>query len=83
MVLYPNPARSLVTLQYEATAGSNSLIRFQDITGRVMLEFEARSEITGDQTLDLDISALSSGLYVVTVADAQGVSFARLEVIEP
>ena len=81
--LYPNPAHSTITLQYESPEGFNSLIRVQDFTGKVMLELEARSGISGQQTLDLDISALSSGLYIVSVAGADGVSYSRFEVVKP
>jgi len=60
--LYPNPASNQVNLVFEAS--SNSEYSISDISGRLM-----QGGILSTQTLihNLDISALNSGIYLITI----------------
>lgn len=76
-MLYPNPARHLVTLKVHdfVPAGPIELV---DATGAVVRVYDASSLVAGE--LLLDVSGLPSGTYVVTAAGAQRVLRANLVV---
>ncbi len=61
---YPNPAQHQVTVNYNMA--QTTVIRLYSVTGRLMLE-----QAIADQTnVELDISNLVAGLYIIT--DTQG-----------
>src|SRR5690606_10454493 len=65
---YPNPATSTVTLTNNQ--GINvSGIQITDLNGRVVKTFTYNE---GLETLQLDVSELSSGMYIMNVRSDQG-----------
>lgn len=65
--MYPNPASSSATLMIPI---SESRIMITDASGRVCDEFSSQN---GGRA-ELDLAAYNSGLYFVTVSNAEGVS---------
>ncbi|MBK7112452.1 MAG: T9SS type A sorting domain-containing protein [Flavobacteriales bacterium] len=74
----PNPARDQAVLQSEDVLHPNSWIELLDPQGRVVTSMRG----TGSHTMVLDVSKLSTGLYVLRFIDADGVSKAQRLVVE-
>ena len=63
--LYPNPAKSFVTLEFEALK-ENALLQILDINGRRVRTFDLKA---GIETLQIDVSDLSKGVYTVMLGN--------------
>ena len=61
--LYPNPAKSFVTLEFE-TLEENTLLQILDINGRRVRTLELKA---GVETLRIDASDLPKGVYTVMI----------------
>lgn len=61
-VIYPNPATSQVTVSLADPAQNISAVRVYDLLGKTVL-----SQKTSDTSLNLEVSALDSGVYFVEV----------------
>lgn len=62
--LYPNPAKDIVVVQFSETLKSNAEIVLMDAQGKAILQMKAEP---GQQSLLLDTSTLSPGLYFCEV----------------
>ncbi len=63
--LYPNPAKSFVTLEFE-TLEENTLLQIFDINGRRVRTLDIKA---GIETLQIDVSDLSKGVYTVMLGN--------------
>ena len=70
--MYPNPSSSLVTID-GLTSGQSKEIIIENLEGKVM-----ERKITVSTTEQVDISHLSSGIYLVKVMSQEGTSIQRL-----
>ena len=79
--MYPNPSNSMVRIVLSGRQSEISVIRVQDISGKTALKRVV--EFSGAlQEVDLDISHLMNGLYVVSVQGTEGVNFQKLQVVK-
>lgn len=79
--LFPNPATSVVSLQFGADAGPTTM-RIMDNDGKTLISKIFNQPAEG--TEQLDISALPSGVYVVSImTDGQRPVVKKLAVIQP
>lgn len=62
--LYPNPASDIVNIQFEND--SNNEVLIFDISGKIVL-----SEIVNSSSDQLDVHALTSGLYILSVKNIE------------
>lgn len=63
--LFPNPASGTVNLKYDFGFNANANVMIRDITGKVVYKQELGKNINGEQEYKLDISNLTTGLYIV------------------
>ena len=63
--LYPNPAKSFVTLKFE-TLEENTLLQILDINGRRVRTFDLKA---GVETLRIDLGDLPKGVYTVMLGN--------------
>ena len=63
--LYPNPAKSFVTLEFEALK-ENALLQILDINGRRVRTFDLKA---GVETLRIDLGDLPKGVYTVMLGN--------------
>ena len=63
--LYPNPAKSFVTLEFE-TLQENTLLQILDINGRRVRTLELKA---GVETLRIDVSDLPKGIYTIMLGN--------------
>jgi hypothetical protein len=69
--LLQNPVDSYVPLSIQSTSALNTEIVIYDMAGKVLLQKQAI--ITpGVSRIDLDVSALASGMYLIQAKDKQG-----------
>lgn len=62
---YPNPANDQVMVTYENNV--STIIRMYNIHGKLILE----KALTNQSNLELDVSALEAGLYIITDTEGQ------------
>ena len=63
--LYPNPAKSFVTLEFEALK-ENTLLQILDINGRRVRTFDLKA---GVETLRIDLGDLPKGVYTIMISN--------------
>jgi len=68
--LFPNPAQEFTTLEVDLFAGSYE-VEVVDLNGRVVLSKRVEARENGVQSIKLNVSGLTNGMYIVGV---QGVS---------
>jgi len=66
MTVFPNPASDKITISFEANSEEH-LIQITDVSGRVVLE-KTYDNLSGTQQIELNISELKKGFYLVSVA---------------
>ena len=63
--IYPNPAKSFVTLEFEALQ-ENILLQLLDINGRRVRTLDLKA---GVETLQIDVSDMPKGVYTVMLGN--------------
>ena len=63
--LYPNPAKSFVTLEFEALK-ENTLLQILDLNGRRVRTFDLKA---GVETLRIDLGDLPKGIYTIAIGN--------------
>lgn len=69
--IYPNPTNGNITLEFSNPA--QRMIEVIDVTGRLIV-----LEKTSTQSLQLDLSLFSSGVYYINIKDGSGVKQAKV-----
>ncbi|KAA5534704.1 T9SS type A sorting domain-containing protein [Taibaiella lutea] len=67
--IYPNPANEEITIDYSGVKNSKYIISILDLSGKVLLKTTFQSK------KPLDISKLLSGMYIIQIADENGILF--------
>ena len=67
---YPNPATNLVTLEIDSYTEGVTQLEILDITGRQVLK-QTTSLTEGLNTISVDVSQLSRGIFIVKMTDSQ------------
>jgi hypothetical protein len=68
LTVYPNPTNGKISIRLENENSSNIDFRVIDITGKIVYE---KSMFIIDGLIELDLSTLNSGIYIVKVANDQ------------
>ncbi|RLD90402.1 MAG: hypothetical protein DRJ09_04300 [Bacteroidetes bacterium] len=66
--VYPNPATSSLTIQYEIIEKSSVIISIYDITGRKLMENNREEQPTGVYQTGLNIKNLKNGIYLLRLS---------------
>ncbi|MEZ5016907.1 MAG: T9SS type A sorting domain-containing protein [Flavipsychrobacter sp.] len=64
IVAYPNPATDVIRFEVQGVVGADAVLELVDVTGKVLL----RADVDASR-LDLDVSKLSSGVYLLKYQD--------------
>lgn len=72
MSLDPNPANNSIRLVYNATTEHNSTFAIYDIMGNKILEVFNGYVLSGTHELNIDLTKLPSGNYILEIANKEG-----------
>ena len=64
--IFPNPASSVLNIEWTDLKDKDASIVITDVTGRVVLRSELVNNITG--AIQLNISGLNDGVYILTIS---------------
>ncbi len=74
-ILYPNPAKDLVSINFNEVLSENMSISIFDIQGKLVL---SKKSLDLDNEASLDISNLESGMYFVKLKNGQQLATKKL-----
>ena len=66
MVVMPNPATTYAQVQFVAPESGNALLRITDMSGRVVY-MSQQTCVAGTNSVNVDLSEIASGLYMVSL----------------
>jgi hypothetical protein len=65
--LYPNPADDVVNVVFSATSSSDVTIQVIDLNGKVLQTTPVNNVFEGNNLLQLNVSNLSAGIYMINI----------------
>jgi hypothetical protein len=78
--IYPNPARDVATLRWWASQGQPATVTLTNMAGQTVLTIQCPPS-SGVLTVPIDVSALTSGVYTLTVSGGSRSWSAPLNVV--
>lgn len=72
--VYPNPAANIIHVSAESYPPGDFSIKVVDVSGRVIMEVQYPSGSKVNGPIDLDISSLKAGIYMVQLSGADGLT---------
>jgi hypothetical protein len=79
--LYPNPASNSCTITISAAENVEVNIELNNILGATIQTSKAQIN-TGENRIAMDLSAISSGMYTLTIRSASGMLTRKLDIIK-
>ena len=76
---YPNPVQDLLSVEFDSNSEEQFNLNVQDLSGRRILT-QSVSSLVGTNKVELDLSGLSSGVYLLTVQSADQLSQLKIVV---
>ncbi|MEZ4921859.1 MAG: S8 family serine peptidase [Crocinitomicaceae bacterium] len=80
--IYPNPTNDSQTLVLNLDQPNNATIRLLDMNGRVIKEIYSGTVNEGRTTFEVDLSNLSGGFYIYSIALSEGEEIKHLKIIK-
>jgi len=78
----PNPANGAISINYILQQQTNVTIDIYDTNGKLLMPLHTANEPAGVHSLTADVSALSRGVYIITINTEMGHTSKRLVVAE-
>ncbi len=75
--VYPNPVNDVVTIDYDANIGGQAVVLVTNLTGKVVTNNATKLSV-GANSIKVDMSALTRGVYFVSVSSANGKGTAKV-----
>jgi hypothetical protein len=82
LILYPNPVKDIVTLEYCVVTPGFVSISVYDINGVDQLIIPDKFHFEGDYSIDINTSDFMSGTYLIEIESASGISTKQVMVIK-
>lgn len=79
LTVFPNPATDNITLNFILQQSGELEIIVSDITGRQTSVLHTQAAIIGENSINMDLSVLSSGIYIVNIR-LQGINIANKQI---
>ncbi|HTF81345.1 MAG TPA: T9SS type A sorting domain-containing protein, partial [Cytophagales bacterium] len=81
ILVFPNPAKAMATIEYHVEQDTEVSIYVSDATGRKVKELISQAaHAVGDYTTTLNVASLQKGLYICTIIQGNIVKSAKIEV---
>ena len=71
-IVYPNPAKDMMTLSLNAVNSDNATINVVDLTGRTVINLGNQNIKSGENLININTSNLENGMYYVRVITRSG-----------
>ncbi|HAW52790.1 MAG TPA: hypothetical protein DCX54_10770, partial [Flavobacteriales bacterium] len=71
-LVYPNPVSDLLTVDFSNTNIGSGQVEIKDLSGRTVFGRSIDREVKGGATLQIDVTSFSSGIYFLSLTDANG-----------
>jgi photosystem II stability/assembly factor-like uncharacterized protein len=68
----PNPAKESIKITYTTPEACKTTFKILDLLGTEMIKFEGNITQTGEQTKEIDICKLQTGIYYLMMMDCNG-----------
>jgi PKD repeat protein len=81
-VMYPNPTRENVTIDFNLIKSETVSISVMDLSGKEIMSLPASRMNVGKQSMELSTSELSEGMYIVRVNGVESSISSRLVIIK-
>ena len=75
--VYPNPTKGLAAITYNLINDAAITIRLTNIQGQILQEISSQ-KLSGIQTENIDLGALSNGIYFLSITNANATYSAKL-----
>jgi hypothetical protein len=82
VLMYPNPATQSAYLAFSVENKSDVNVVLMDITGKVVKNVFSSKNVSGDQSLVIDLSDVNNGFYIVSIVTADTKKDVKLTVIK-
>jgi PKD repeat protein len=82
VIVYPNPASSHVTVEFDLLENSQVTINLVDLSGKIISTTASSEFNKGFNTLEIPTSNLLDGFYFVNIISEKGTKIAKLSVIK-
>jgi hypothetical protein len=79
-MIFPNPASQKVTVVFRTGTTGRTDIMLHDMSGREIQHLSNENTSGVMETLQLNIENLSSGIYLVSIKNENGLATSRLEI---
>jgi len=80
-ILFPNPVSSILNISITSEINENTNIILMDVSGKVVKVFSRRI-LEGDNTFELPIYEISSGIYILRIQSNSGVNLVNAKFIK-
>ena len=77
--IYPNPATNHATVIFSASKEENFSVRLVDVMGRIVMN-ETNVSVIGENQLQMNLSSLSKGIYMLVLQNSDGMQQRKLVV---
>ena len=71
LMIYPNPAKDLLNIQFTSKGNSKAALQVTDLTGKV-LQISATRINTGQTIIPLNVAHLPAGIYLLKILSGDG-----------
>lgn len=72
--MYPNPAKDVLYIQVEQSTGGQVTVQVNDLSGKEILSLQQQAQ-AGSSSIPVQLSGLSSGIYLVQVQTESGMRY--------
>lgn len=79
LIIYPNPSDGLINIQITKAALSNLTVHIYGVDGKM---YYSDTFVDFNRILNLDISGLSSGIYLLNLMDEKGKRLAHYRIVK-
>lgn len=77
--VFPNPSNGEVSVMFNATTANDVTIEVTNLLGQVVYS-EALTSVAGDNTVELSLTELNAGQYIVTINNGTTQSVRKLQI---
>jgi hypothetical protein len=80
LLVYPNPSSDVLNIEYSSLNENENYVSIMSLDGKCILNLKHSSNL-GMNTLELDVSSLKTGIYILQIQTGNGIRTKRISVI--